>query len=81
MCRMKAERSFYPCSPAAKMAAVVAGSHNACVCTYYENIKLMPNTVNTSLNYKDALKLCVYSTENSDCMLHHFGLCPEQTVV
>ena len=41
----------------------------------------MLNTVNTSLNYKDVLKLCVCSTENSDCLLHHCDLCPEQTVV
>ena len=41
----------------------------------------MLNTVNTSLNYKDVLMLCVCSSENSDCMLHHCDLCPEQTVV
>ena len=46
-----------------------------CVCMH------LHNTVNTSLNYKDVLKLCVCSTENSDCMLHHCDLCPEQTVV
>ena len=41
----------------------------------------MLNTVNTSLNYKDVLELCICSTENSDCVLHHCDLCPEQTVV
>ena len=45
------------------------------------NTELMLNTVNTSLNYKDVLMLCVCSSENSDCMLHHCDLCPEQTVV
>ena len=58
-----------------------AESHNVCVCTYHQNLKLMLNTVKTSLNYKNVLKLCVCSTENSDCMLHHCDLCPEQTVV
>ena len=58
-----------------------AESHNVCVCTYHQNLKFMLNTVKTSLNYKDVLKLCVCSTENSDCMLHHCDLCPEQTVV
>ena len=47
-----------------------------CVCTYHQNVKLMLNTVITTLNYKDVLKLCVCSTENSDCMLHHCDLCP-----
>ena len=41
----------------------------------------MLKTVNTSLNYKDVLKNCVFSTENSDCMLNHCDLCSEQTVV
>ena len=41
----------------------------------------MLNTVNTSLNYKDILELCVCGTENSGCVLHHCDLCPEQTVV
>ena len=48
-----------------------AGLHNVCVCTFHQNEKLMVNTVNTSLNYKDVLKLCVCSTENSNCVLHH----------
>ena len=32
------------------MPVGVAGSHNVCVCTYHQNVKLMLNTVNTSLN-------------------------------
>ena len=63
------------------MPVGVAGSNNVCVCTYHQNVKLMLNTVNTSLNYKNVLKLCVCSTENSDCMLDHYDLCLEQTVV
>ena len=63
------------------MLAVVARSHNVCVCTYHQNVKLMLNTVITSLNYKDILKICVCSTENADCILHHCDLCPEQKVV
>ena len=41
----------------------------------------MLNTVNTSLNYQDVLKLYVCGIESSDCMLHHCDLCPDQTVV
>ena len=63
------------------MPVGVAGLHTVCVCNYHQNVKLMLNTVNTSLDYKDLLKLCVSSTENPDCMLHHCELCPEQTVV
>ena len=63
------------------MPVGVAGLHNVCVCTYHQNVKLMLKTVNTSLNYNDVLKLCVFSIENSDCMLNHCDLCPEQTVV
>ena len=63
------------------MSVGVAGSHNVCVCTHHKNVKLMLNTVNTSVTNKDVLKLCVCSTENPDCMLHHCGLCPEQTMV
>ena len=44
-------------------------------------LKTTLNTVNTSLNYQDVLKLCVCGIENSDCMLHHCDLCPDQTVV
>ena len=63
------------------MPVHVTGSHHVCVCTYHQNVKLMLNTVNTSLNYKDVLKLCVCSRENSDCILHHCDLSPEQTVI
>ena len=31
------------------MSVGVAGLHNMCFCTYHQNIKLMFNTVNTSL--------------------------------
>ena len=41
------------------MPVGVAGLHNVCVCTYHQNVKLMLNTVNTSLYYKAVLKLCL----------------------
>ena len=49
----------------------VAGSHNVFVCTYLQNVKLKLQIVNPSFDYRVVLKLCVCSTENSDCMLHH----------
>ena len=61
------------------MSVDVAGSHNVCM-HLPSKCKTFLNTVNISLNYNDVLKLCVFSTENSDCMLHHCDLCPEQTV-
>ena len=61
------------------MSVDVAGSHNVCM-HLPSKCKTFLNTVNISLNYKGVLKLCVFSTENSDCMLHHCDLCPEQTV-
>ena len=53
--------------------------HSVCVCTYHQNVKLMFNTVNKSHDYKGVLTLCVCSAENSDCILRHCDLCPEQT--
>ena len=73
--------TFALLQPKRCMPVDVAGSYNVCVCAYHQNVKLMLNTVNTSLNYNDVLKLCVCSTENSDCMLHHCDLRPGQTVV
>ena len=32
------------------MSVGVAGLHNMCFCTYHQNVKLMFNTVNTSLS-------------------------------
>ena len=45
------------------MPVGTAGSHNVCLSTCHQNVKLVLNTVNTFLNYKDVLKLCVCSTE------------------
>ena len=56
------------------MPVGVAELHNGCVSTYHQNVKLRLNNVNTSLNSKDVLKLCVCSTENSDCVLHHLAI-------
>lgn len=58
-----------------------AGSHNVCVCTYHQNVKLMVNTINASLDYKDVLLLCVCDITNETCMLHHCDKCPEQGTV
>ena len=60
---------------------VVCRSHNVSCMHLPSKCKTLLNTVNTSLNYKDVLKFCVRSTENSDCMLHHCDLYPEQKVV
>ena len=58
------------CSPAAKMMHICWCCWIAqCVCNQH---------INTSLNYGDVLKFCVC---NSDCMMHHCYLWPEQTVV
>jgi len=58
-----------------------AGSHNVCVCTYHQNVKLMLSVVNPSLDYKNILKLCVCDMSNQNCMLHHCDDCPDESIV
>ena len=58
-----------------------AGTHNVCVCTYHQNVKLMLSTVDRSLNYREVLKLCVCDVSNPDCMLNHCDSCPHESVI
>lgn len=47
-----------------------AGSHNVCVCTYHQNVKLMVSAINPSLNYKNILQLCVCDmSEQNACFI------------
>ena len=41
-----------------------AGTHNVCVCTYHQNVKLMLVAMNSSQNYREIMKLCVCDVEN-----------------
>lgn len=58
-----------------------SGSHNVCVCTYHQNVKLMLNVVNPALDYKYVLSLCVCDISNKKCMLHHCDDCPNESNV
>ena len=48
-----------------------SGTHNVCVCTYHQNVKLMISCIDGSLDYKEALKFCMCGVNNENCMLHH----------
>ena len=58
----------------------LSGSHNVCVCTHNQNVKLIIHAVNPSLDYKSILKLCVCDI-NLNCMLHHCDSSPDQSLV
>lgn len=57
------------------------GSHNVCVCTYYQNIKLMLSILDHTLDYMEVLKLCVCNITWHKYMLSHCDNCPEQFVI
>ena len=59
----------------------VSGSHNVCVCMHHQHVKLMIDAVNTSLDYKNILKLCVCDITNQNCMLHHCDSHPDESLV
>ena len=67
--------------PKCCMPIGVSGSHNVCVCTYHQNVKLMVHAIINSIDYKDVLKLCVCDMSNQNYMLHHCDFCPSEVVV
>ena len=40
------------------MLVGAAGTHNVCVCTYHQNVKLLV-AINSSHNYRYIMKMCV----------------------
>ena len=57
-----------------------SGTHNVCICTYHQNVKLMLSFIDRSLDYKEVLKLCMCEN-NENCMLHHCDDCPNKSNV
>ena len=57
-----------------------AGTHNVCVCTYHQNIKLMLVVMNYSSNYRQLMK-CVCDNEKYDYMMGHCDNCPDLSVL
>lgn len=64
-----------------------SGSHNICVCTKHQNVKLMLHSINLKKitntmedfkieSYKDCFKKIVCSTESPQCYLGKCNLCP-----
>ena len=58
-----------------------SGSHNVCVCTYHQNVKLMLSAVDHTLDYKQVMELAVCDVESEKCMLHHCDDCPDISVL
>ena len=56
------------------------GAH-ICVYTYHQNIKLMLVVMNSSSNYRQIMKLCVYDVEKYNCMMEHCDNCPNLSVL
>ena len=52
-----------------------AGTHNVCVCTYHQKVKLMLVAMNSSSNYRQIIKLCVCDVDKYDCMMGHCDNC------
>lgn len=58
-----------------------AGTHNVCVCTYHQNVKLMLVAMNSSHNYKQIIEMCVCDVKRYDCMMGHCDNCPDPSVL
>lgn len=52
------------------------GSHNICVCTQHENVKLKLKAWNNSFSYRDLLEISVCDPNSIECMLHKCSKCP-----
>ena len=46
-----------------------ADTYNVCICKYHQNVKLMLVAMNSPIDYKQIMELCVCNHENYDCML------------
>ena len=53
-----------------------SGSHNVCLFTYHQNVKLMLSVVNPILRYQVLLETCVCDVIRKDCMFNKCEDCP-----
>ena len=54
-----------------------AGTHNVCVCTYHQNVKLMLVAMNSSQNCKQIIEMCVCDVDNCESIMGHCDDCPD----
>ena len=53
-----------------------SGSHNVCVCSYHQNLKLMLSAIDPALYYVELMRMCVCDLQNKACMLKKCDSCP-----
>ena len=58
-----------------------SGTHNVCVRTYHQNVKVMPSFIDRFLDYKKVFNFCECDVNNENCMLHHCDDCPNKSNV
>ena len=54
-----------------------AGTHSVCVCTIYQNAKLLLSQIGA--NYKELTKFPVCDIDSEECMVQHCPNCPKST--
>ncbi|XP_058789571.1 uncharacterized protein LOC131663272 [Phymastichus coffea] len=57
------------------------GTHNICVCSTHDNVKLKTAAVNPKISYREAIAASVCSTNNKCCMFRKCNSCPSQDSV
>ena len=53
-----------------------SGTHNVCVCTIHQNVKLMLAALNTRTEYPELIEKLVCDVNSRNCMLHRCEACP-----
>ena len=53
-----------------------SGTHNVCICSIHQNLKLMMDASKCKISYKDLLQLMVCDIDSAECMLGHCPNCP-----
>lgn len=69
--------SFAALRPKHCVLAGSSGTHNVCVCSHHENVKLMVDALSvTDLSYRDLIDHAVCDASNADCMNGDCSDCP-----
>ena len=61
--------------------AAAAGTHNVCVDTYHQNVKLMYVAMNLPHNYRQLIEMCASDVDNYDCIMWHCDACPDKSIL
>ena len=59
-CQLKPQQCIFPGQP---------GTHNICVCSTHQNVKLKLGALQLNISYKEGIAASVCSIENKSCML------------